>query len=137
DYIPPDQAEKGTWVSLESTPELSREPVLTNWWTVFSDPLLEVYIDQAALGNRNLEVARANVRRARALRREARAGFFPDINATGRGTREGTSGEIAAFGQGTVRSFYDATFDASWGVDIFGGVRRASEAATARLQGAV
>jgi len=139
DYERPEQSFLDRWFSAGEEPEKTRtEEIKTDWWTVFHDPQLEKYIQKAVAQNRELEAARANVRRARALRRETAAPFFPNLDADFGRTRQGTSGTTAStFSGGARRTIYDGGFDASWEIDIFGGTRRATEAADARVEEAV
>ncbi|MFU8848284.1 MAG: efflux transporter outer membrane subunit [Opitutales bacterium] len=105
------------------------------WWTSFEDPLLEDYITTAMRENRNLLAAESRVRRAAALRRESFSGLFPVLNSEARHRREGTSGTNAnVFSGGARRTQYDLGLAASWELDLFGGVRRAEEAASARVE---
>src|SRR5688572_8380456 len=57
----------------------SQEPVKTDWWTVFNDPLLESYIQEAVLHNNDIKIALANIQRARAQRSLRRADFSPEV----------------------------------------------------------
>ncbi len=111
----------------EDSPELE-------WWTVFGDPMLADLVAEAVANNRDLRAAAQRVVRARALRGEASAGFWPDLSVGGGHTRESTS---AALGRGddggSAQSVYRGGFDASWELDVFGGVRRSEEAADARI----
>lgn len=133
DYEAPQINLLDRWFSSDAAPA-SSEVVTLEWWKEFGDPLLEKYISAAALHNKDVEIAAANVRRARALRQEAGTGFFPAIDSTGE-ARRFKSGPNSV-GSGEVRNLYDAGFDASWEIDIFGGTRRQYEATGAREAGA-
>jgi NodT family efflux transporter outer membrane factor (OMF) lipoprotein len=100
---------------------------LAGWWTTLNDPLLTSLVEQAVNNNLDLKQATAKVREARARRGISRAGMFPTLDASGSATRSKSSGSAAS------NSFYSVGFDAGWEVDIFGGVRRAVEAAEADL----
>src|SRR5439155_26714667 len=87
--------------------------------------------------NLTLKQAEARVREARALRRIAGADLWPQVQASGSYTRErasknGISGGLA----GQSFNLYQAGFDANWEVDVFGGNRRAVEAADASVEAA-
>jgi NodT family efflux transporter outer membrane factor (OMF) lipoprotein len=104
---------------------------LAAWWTVLSDPKLSKLIERAAKGNLELKKAQARVREARARRGVAKADFFPTLDATGSASQSRSSKQT---GSGTISDLYVAGFDASWELDIFGGVRRSVEAAQANLE---
>ncbi|MGE0753908.1 MAG: efflux transporter outer membrane subunit [Alphaproteobacteria bacterium] len=133
DYEPPQVNLTDSWFSTDDK-AISQQAVQLDWWNNFGDPLLEKYIVAAAAHNKDVVIASANVLRARALRRQAGTAFLPEIGTTGEGRRF-KSGPNAV-GSGEVRNLYDAGFDASWEIDIFGGTRRAYEAAGARAEGA-
>jgi len=129
DYKTPSQNFSDQWYS-ESKGITTSKPINTQWWKNFDDPLLNKYIARAAENNKDLKIALANVRSARALRREQSGSFWPAIGAT---TNAGRSKSIGTSTISTVSNTYDAGFDASWEIDIFGGNRRSYEAANARL----
>lgn len=132
DYAAPSQSFLDTWFSAK-TAATSNEPINTQWWSIFKDPLLEEYIGLAAQNNKDLKVALANIRNARALRREDAGAFWPQIGGDAGAGRSKSSGAGSAANSGDIRNTFDAGFDASWEVDIFGGNRRASEASSARV----
>ncbi len=132
DYTPHKISFPDGWFAPSSV-HVSSEKIPLEWWSVFNDPLLERYIDQAIGHNKNLQVALANVKRARALRGVSNAAFFPQIGGSGSADRSKSSDALALSGNGDIRNLYDAGFDASWELDIFGGNRRANEAGDARI----
>jgi len=71
------------------------------------------------------------VREARARRVQSAADQFPTLDATGSAGRTGGSEQT---GDGSTRTLYAVGFDAGWELDLFGGVRRAKEAAQADLE---
>jgi NodT family efflux transporter outer membrane factor (OMF) lipoprotein len=115
-----------------STADLSR------WWTLFGDAALDGLIERALAANPDLRVATARVREARALVGVAQGGLLPEVDAGGSYARNRTSENVATFpGIDRYESFYRAGFDAAWEIDLFGGARRAIEAARADYEGAV
>lgn len=109
---------------LTSTPTQSPADAAA-WWTQFNDPTLARLIADADAGNLSLAQAQARIRQARAARDIADAGFSPAVDASASASRSRSRG-------GTGNSFR-AGFDASWELDLFGGVRRQVEAADADL----
>src|SRR5207244_1486973 len=76
-------------------------------------------------------------RARRASRRIAAAEVWPQAEATGSYTRERTSKNgLSVGGAGKVFNLFQAGFDANWEVDVFGGNRRAVEAADASVEAA-
>lgn len=134
DYVPPETVAPQQW-SAELGQGVIVEQVdlkaLATWWTVFNDSVLTNLVGRAIEGNLDLSQAKARVREARARRGASKAGLFPSIDAAG-SARSTRSSEEA--GGGEKRELYTAGFDAAWELDIFGGKRRAVEAADAVLQ---
>ncbi len=109
----------------------------TAWWTTFDDQLLTSLIQRTAEANLTLQQAVARVREARASRRITAANLWPQAEATGSYTRERTSKNgLSLGGAGKVFNVFQAGFDANWEVDVFGGNRRAVEAADASVEAA-
>lgn len=65
------------------TPEFAKASLPDQWWRLFEDPVLDGLIVRALQHNTDVRQASANLRRARALVREARAGQFPALTARG------------------------------------------------------
>ena len=107
---------------------------LTVWWEGFSDPVLTGLIREATDVNLTLRQAASRVRQARASRVGSRAALFPDVGTSGGYTRTG-SGRGLNLGSGN--DLFRAGVDASWELDVFGGVRRSVEQAEAEVDVAV
>lgn len=136
DYRTPEASVPAAWHSamkggLKSvSPEAAQ---LAQWWNGLDDPQLSRLIEQAATNNLDLKLAQARLREARARRGVSAADRFPTLNAAA-GANRSRSSEAMGFGGGNVSETWSAQFDASWEPDVFGGKRRALEAATANLE---
>lgn len=95
------------------------------WWSLFNDPVLDRLITQALTANTDLRVAAANLARARAVLRETRAGTLPTTNLSGSATYANPPGP------GGSDTTYDAGLDVGYQLDLFGRLRRATEASRA------
>jgi len=95
---------------------------LAAWWQQLDDPLLAALVASADAGNLDLVAARKRVREVRSQRAVAEAALFPTLRAKvalSPVDPSGSSGKQATGLEGT------------WNTDLFGGLRRALEAATA------
>jgi multidrug efflux system outer membrane protein len=118
---------------------------LTDWWTEFKDPLLNTLVERAVQSNLDIRLAEARIRESRALRSVTASDGWPQLDAAGSYSRSRSSenafargaGESSAFGANGARDLFRAGFDASWEIDIFGGVRRRVEAADANVAASV
>lgn len=110
---------------------------LAEWWRVFRDPTLDALIAEASTANLDVRVAQARVREARAMRGTVRSALFPSVIAAGTASRSRLSGnswvgrQVDAMGGDLDQNLFDAGLDMSWEIDVFGGRRRATEAAQA------
>lgn len=132
-------------------------PVDPNWWNLFHDPELTALERRVAAENLDVRAATTRLAESRAELGVARAAQFPTLNANGSYTRQkasdvgafatipdalganGASGNsVGGFKAGNLGAFdiYQAGFDASWELDLWGGVRRSVEAAKASVEAA-
>lgn len=105
-----------------------------DWWKQFGDPTLDTLIQRAAANNLDLRIAVARLHQSRALLSGAQADHLPTVDTDIDYTR--SRGQQPGAGIGNRRqtvTTYQAGFDASWELDLFGGVRRSVEAAGADL----
>jgi len=124
DYREPALALPATWsgVAAEGREDLSR------WWEKLGDATLTALVSQALQASPDLRTAQARLREARARRALASAQRAPALEAGARASSSHRSDT------GVTSELYSAGFDASWELDVFGGKRRALEAADADLQ---
>jgi multidrug efflux system outer membrane protein len=117
----------------------SADEVQGQFWTAFNEPLLTKLVDQALATNKDLDIARANLRAARAARGLTTFDLFPTVTAGGSRLKVKQSEHQLPGVPEDQREFddVDAGFDASWELDLFGRVRRGVEAARAQEQAAV
>ena len=106
----------------------------TEWWKQFDEPLLEGYIVEALEHNKNLQVAVANVEQAAGILTTTRSPLFPQLSYQGQVTRQRFSerGATAGFVENPV-TVYQVLAGASWEIDLWGRIRRQTEAARANL----
>jgi multidrug efflux system outer membrane protein len=143
DYHPTAANAPPAWVS-PADGLTDRAVTPSSWWASFNDVELDSLIQRAARSNLDLRVAEARLRQARAVRGGSAADLAPEIGASGSALRQLQSSNQPLIGALPLPpnfpfeySVYQVGFDASWEIDLFGGKRRALEAATADWQGAI
>ncbi len=112
-----------------------------DWWQLFGDDELNRLETIALTNNQNLAAAAANYEQARDLAMAARADFYPQLTAGGTPngdvTRQRTSVNEPEQGlpAGTAHTYnsFTAPIYLGWEMDLWGRVRRQSEAAKARF----
>ena len=118
-------------------PKDAADTANTQWWKQFDDPVLDQLIAEALARNLNVKVAAANVEQAAGVLTQTRSGLFPQVGYDGTGgrarsTEAGAVPELARVLPNPQTS-YQALLAASWEIDLWGRIRRLSEAARASL----
>jgi NodT family efflux transporter outer membrane factor (OMF) lipoprotein len=104
------------------------------WWQLFNDPQLSALEEQVQVSNQNVIAAEAQVRQARALVQQARAGYYPNLTVgasvtrSQRGVAASTVSGVAIGSSTQNSTAYSLPFDLSWEADIWGRIRRTVEA---------
>jgi outer membrane protein, multidrug efflux system len=103
------------------------------WWQVFNDDVLRKLIATALAHNYDLQTATARVEEARALVGVTAAPLYPWIGYQGFAGREKTFVPIQQLGGNVTFDAFAGFFNLVWEVDLWGRIRRATEAARANL----
>lgn len=132
------------------TPSFMQSPALApedgastqRWWHAFGDVDLDRIMERVMEQNLDLAQAQARIEQARAMAQRTGAARLPKVEAaasasTQRASIESPLGRIAD-GLGAPRAYedYGLGAQASWELDLFGGLRREQEAAGAEAQAA-
>lgn len=142
DYRPPQPVTPDEWHSLPETagsqpaPPGADQSALADWWKTLNDPVLNQLVDQALARNQTAKQAYARVVEARARRGIAGADFWPTLGASAGANRTNSESRVSDPDvglSGGSDEIYDAGLDSGWELDLFGGKRRAFEAASAQL----
>jgi NodT family efflux transporter outer membrane factor (OMF) lipoprotein len=145
DYRPKDAAALGVPDAWSVTAAPQPED-LTRWWRNFNDPVLSQLVEQAAATNLDIAQSVARLRQARESLVISRSELFPSLSGSaGYSRTEALRGgsTTVTLPDGTVtttggggRSNFSLGLDASYQVDLFGGVRRSVESSRAQYEGA-
>jgi multidrug efflux system outer membrane protein len=100
------------------------------WWEVFQDAELQALIAEALRNNYDLATAVARVEQARGQLVTTRSAIFPQGGYAGEAARGRQFGPLV--GNRTFNVFA-GVFNMSWELDIWGRIRRATEASQAEL----
>jgi len=155
DFTQPSPAAPDDWSTWRSGDESLRTPVPAgeslpaDWWRAFGDPVLDRLQERALAASPDLRTAASRFAQARAQRIIAAGPQLPEVDLKGGVTRQ----RLSENGAGTrvLRviagdnadpfialvsapfTLYQAGFDASWELDLWGRVSRAVEAADAEV----
>ena len=126
---------RGSTVAVTALPD--------HWWRLYDDPVVDRLVTEALAHNTDIRVAAANLERARAVVSEQNGARLPSTSPSAQYARQqGNSANAAAFGGSSAKpqtfqfDSFKLGFDASYEVDLFGGVTRAVEAARGDAQAA-
>jgi outer membrane protein, multidrug efflux system len=133
DYKRPQIEAPGEWrIDYPKAAEVAN----TEWWKQFGDPVLDGLITTALQENLDLQAASARVDQFLGVLSTTRSQFFPQLGYSGEASRNRAS-QVGptplAPGTNTNYSLYQGALNASWQIDLFGRVRRQSEAAQAQV----
>jgi len=118
-----------TFRDLSSAPAQSQAASYADlpWWQVFQDPQLQDLIRTALKQNYDLQLATERINAARAQVAIARSSLFPQVQGNGKFSGGKESNFQTRF------NFLTLTADAAFQLDLFGKLRRATEASRAEL----
>ena len=135
-YARPEMSPPATF--RDTVEQQSRETIADiPWWQVFQDEALQGLIREAIAHNYDLRVAIARVQEARAIARVARSFLYPDVGigvSTSVNQASRNSQPPIVNEDDDDRVFPNTAINATmaWELDLFGRIRRESEAAFAR-----
>jgi NodT family efflux transporter outer membrane factor (OMF) lipoprotein len=140
-YTPPPTKVAPSYRGATQT-TFSAESLSSPFWFELGDSALVRLVEEAIRANPDVNIAEARVREARANRTLSALDFAPAITARGGYTKQrlpdiqllGVPAEFRSLAREI--EYWDAGFDASWEVDIFGRVRKTVSARTAFIESA-
>ncbi len=157
DYRPQQPQSPAAWSSWHSgSHEMAAQSGMTTdsdaalppqWWTVFGDPVLDRLQEQAAQASPDLRTAALRFAQSREQRHTVAAQRGPQVDLSGGVSRQrqseyGAMTRMAQNNDDLVRllgepfTLYQAGFDMSWELDLWGRIRRSIEAADADVSAA-
>jgi outer membrane protein, multidrug efflux system len=136
------------WTVAAPRKTSTKPPGTDEWWASFQAPQLNSLVERAINHNLDLKLALERVQEARAAKGVARSGYFPSIDASVSATRlrgginQGVIRAVPSSADPDARTSLISPFEtnvfqgsvsALWELDVFGGIRRGVEAATADM----
>ncbi len=114
----------------------ARDTANADWWRQFEDSVLDSLIAEALANNKSVKIAAANIEQAAGVLMQTRAPLFPQIGYSGSAARERFSQLNATPLPSSVpnpQSSFQLLAGANWEIDLWGRIRRLTEAAQANL----
>lgn len=131
--LPKDNQAKDT-VSNEKLPHNGNVSQLIDWWGQFNDPALSQLLKAAEADNPTIDIALANIKSARASSISAAAQGLPSVTGNASITRSQSATSNGINRSSGISTSTVGALDASWEIDLFGGIKFAKQAAEARVE---
>lgn len=129
DYEKPSVAVPKDFLYSENS---SAQTAELRWWEQFQDPVLNGLIKEALENNKNVKIAAANIEQADAVLMQVRSPLFPQLGYSADAANQRTA-ESKIHLPNNPKTAYQTVASASWELDLWGRMRRLSEAARADL----
>jgi NodT family efflux transporter outer membrane factor (OMF) lipoprotein len=105
------------------------------WWTMFESDALNELVALALEANPDLRAAEATLNQVRELYRASQGPLFPSLNAEGTALRQQSPQTTNQQLNNSLLNLYNVSANVFYVLDVFGGTRRAVEAAGAQVEG--
>ena len=133
DYKRPEVRQIPTQYRFQLSPTEASSYADLSWWAAFQDPQLQRLIAEAVANNYDVQIAAARIEQARAQLGVARSEAYPqvDYSANVGGQRTVVQG-LSGVGVTDVGAI-SGLLNVAWEIDVWGRIRRSTEAAQAGL----
>ncbi|MBP6600957.1 MAG: efflux transporter outer membrane subunit [Verrucomicrobiales bacterium] len=128
-YVATEPNVPAAFASQPASPTVSE--IDAEWWKKFHDETLNSLLSQAESENRDLKIAQARLREARALWTAARFDLVPTVTSSAGYSNLKTTGSRSSVDTGRNYDLHEVALDATWELDLFGRVRHSIKAARA------
>ncbi|MBN3789579.1 TolC family protein [Burkholderia sp. Ac-20353] len=136
DYrVPPDalvnaRAANGAFIAGAAV--ATNDPLPARWWRLFNDPVLDGLVEKALASNVDLRAAQANLERSDALLAATRTAREPSVAAdASTNYTQQSAASVLSHVEPPRHEIYNIGLTMSYDLDLFGGIRRGIEAASA------
>ncbi|MBS0357230.1 MAG: efflux transporter outer membrane subunit [Proteobacteria bacterium] len=135
DYVRPDAAVALPEAYTAAAPLAQSPSVASNWWTLFGDSQLDELVKQALASSPDARLAAARIEEADAVLAQVDAALLPQVDGNASSTRSRTVLPNTHPAQNLTRTVNKLGLSTSFELDVWGKLRRASEAARAQALG--
>ena len=133
DYVKPQVAVPPAYRYAEHAAAPDATTMRQAWWSGFGDPALNALVAEALMNNRDLRIAAARVDEFAAILAGTKSQGRPQIGYGLSGNRSRASEQKIPDFVDPLSSTFSAVLSASWEIDLWGRIRRETEAARANL----
>ena len=133
DYVKPSVEVPSSYRFTSGPVQPDADVVRQEWWTGYGDPHLDALVQEALANNRDLRIASARVDEFAAILAGTKSQALPQVGYDLSGNRARASEEKIPSFVKPLSTTFSALLTASWEIDLWGRIRRETEAARANL----
>lgn len=131
EYSRPEKVVESQNFRTDQLPQDSLSMATVSWKEIFTDPMLQNYIEEGLNNNMDIRIALQQMAIAEAYVKQGKAGYFPTLNGTARATHQELSQSSQFPGQGSSVDQFEVAGGLSWEADIWGKIRSTKRASDA------
>lgn len=131
EYSRPETVVESEHFRTDQLPQDSLSIATVSWKEIFTDPILQDYIEEGLRNNMDIRIALQQIAIAEAYVKQGKAGYFPTLNGTARATHQELSKSNQFPGQGSSVDQFEVSGGLSWEADIWGKIRSTKRASDA------
>lgn len=131
EYTRPETVVESQYFRTDQLPQDSLSLATLSWKEIFTDPILQNYIEEGLHNNMDIRIALQQINIAEAYVRQGKAGYFPNVNINASAAHQEFSKNTSVPGQRSSADQFELSGGLSWEADIWGKIRsnkRASDA---------
>ena len=130
-YVRPDNVVEAEKFRTDRLPQDSLSIANLSWKEMFTDPILQEYIETGLTNNMDIRIAMQQIAMAEAYVKQGKAGYLPSLNANASAAHQTMSPNGQGFGNATSINQFELSGGLSWEIDIWGKIRSIKRAADA------
>src|SRR5690554_851261 len=117
DYVRPENVVESERFRTDQLPQDSLSMATVSWKEIFTDPILQNYIEEGLTNNMDIRIALQQLAIAEAYVKQGKAGFFPNLNGNASAAHQQFS-ESSQFGDISSANQFEVSAGLSWEADI-------------------
>lgn len=131
EYSRPENVVESERFRTDQLPQDSLSMATVSWKEIFTDPILQGYIEEGLNNNMDIRIALQQIAIAEAYVKQGKAGYLPSLNLNASAAHQEFSASSQYGGEISSANQFEISGGLSWEADIWGKIRsskRASEA---------
>ena len=131
DYVRPDDVVQSEKFRTDRLPQDSLSIANLSWKQIFTDPILQNYIEEGLINNMDIRIAMQQIAIAEAYVKQGKAGYFPSLSVNATAARQELSKNSQLGANLSSVDQFELAGGLSWEADIWGKIRSSKRASDA------